>query len=258
MVFLSNRNLIQSEAVLRAGHVPPVQKQQLSGTAPRKRQNGKAASAAVAEQVPANGSHQSEAAIKAERDLFDHTQLPCGYHVAIVAGLALIRAPPDLQETTLNMSLFLCAPDSWQPRTGAPHVMAVTRRRALTSSAMSWPVSPCIVVQVQLQQCCNVQVSDMAPMFVFIRTQAISCARWSSTSAAVLRGRFAARLPQGLGWGRRARRVAGALRSWSAWAAAGCRCSSRAVAAWRWTRSSWTRSWSTSRAATSGFVTAKR
>ena len=108
MVFLSNRNLIQSEAVLRPRHAALSRKQQHSGTAPRRRQNGMAASAAAATQVPANGPDQAEAAAEADVEV-DHRQLPCGYHVAIVAGLALIRAPSTLCLTAFLSNSLLTA-----------------------------------------------------------------------------------------------------------------------------------------------------
>ena len=92
MVFLSSRNLIQSEAVLRPRHPLLSHKQQRSGTSAKTRQNGNAALSAAAQQLPANGSSHLRPAAGAQVEV-DHSQLPCGYHVAIVAGLALLRAP---------------------------------------------------------------------------------------------------------------------------------------------------------------------
>ena len=100
MIFLSSQNLIQSEAVLRPRHALPETKNKTGGGAATRRQNGKAASAKAIGTAPANGSSAPSRAdgsaqpsngddAKAE---IDFTQLPCGYHTAVVAGLALIRA----------------------------------------------------------------------------------------------------------------------------------------------------------------------
>lgn len=79
MVFLGSRNLIQSEAVLRRHHPASLK--------------GKISSA--------GGGATQEPAMEV-----DHSQLPCGYHTAIVAGLALIGASGALRIVNLSQNSF--------------------------------------------------------------------------------------------------------------------------------------------------------
>jgi len=100
MVFLSSQNLIQSEAVLRPRAVLPETKPKAGGIAAIRRQNGKAAPAKANDKASANGSSVVSSAEKSTQPSagddtaaeIDFTQLPCGYHTAVVAGLALSRA----------------------------------------------------------------------------------------------------------------------------------------------------------------------
>ncbi len=100
MIFLSSRNLIQSEAVLRPRHAVPETKQKAGGGAAKTRQDSNAASAKASGMASANGaSTVSKANGSAQPSVgnesaaeIDFTQLPCGYHTAVVAGLALVRA----------------------------------------------------------------------------------------------------------------------------------------------------------------------
>ncbi len=114
MVFVNNRNLIQSEAVLAAPlpaaepQPPPKAGGGKQGGRKGGRNGGKGAkrqpAAAQLEQPPpaadtavhtaadADGGAAAEAAKSATGPAVDHGQLPCEYHQAIVAGLSLASA----------------------------------------------------------------------------------------------------------------------------------------------------------------------
>lgn len=83
MVFLSSQNLIQSEAVLRPA--PPLPPSAAASAAASKK--------GAASRRPAGGAKGAEAPPAPVPLEVDFSQLPCGYHTAIIAGLALIGAP---------------------------------------------------------------------------------------------------------------------------------------------------------------------
>lgn len=94
MVFASNRNLIQSEAVLAVRAVRDV----LPGTqqpkkAAGKQKGGKRNGNAAQPQQPSPAAAAAAAGPdQAAQPSVDHSQLPCEYHQAIVAGLSLASA----------------------------------------------------------------------------------------------------------------------------------------------------------------------
>ena len=94
MVFASNRNLIQSEAVLTAvadSNVSPGTQQPKKGAGKQKssKRKGRAAQQQQSNPAAAAAAEPDQAA----QPSVDHSQLPCEYHQAIVAGLSLASAP---------------------------------------------------------------------------------------------------------------------------------------------------------------------
>ncbi len=104
MVFTSNRNLVQSEAVLRC----PIQNGQTTEASPATEASERSTGAAVpgsstngkpgkakgkaTKQKAASGSERQSAAIHRTQTLFvDHSHLACDYHKGIIAGLSLIQ-----------------------------------------------------------------------------------------------------------------------------------------------------------------------
>lgn len=103
MVFASNRNLIQSEAVLTmpaASSAQPAPPPAGGGT---RNKNAEKRTGPATQQQPAPSSQPAggaaaaaaaEAGSGAAAPAIDHSQLPCEYHQAIVAGLCLASAHP--------------------------------------------------------------------------------------------------------------------------------------------------------------------
>jgi hypothetical protein len=94
MVFASNRNLIQSEAVLAvradSGALPGTQQPKKG---PGKQKNVKRNGVAAQPQQSTPAAAAAAQPDQAAQPRVDHSQLPCEYHQAIVAGLSLASAP---------------------------------------------------------------------------------------------------------------------------------------------------------------------
>ncbi len=130
MVFTSNRNLVQSEAVLRC----PIQNGQTTEASPATEASERSTGAAVpgsstngkpgkakgkaTKQKAASGSERQSAAIHRTQTLFvDHSHLACDYHKGIIAGLSLIQ--PHL--ITLAQTAQSNSQQASQQSNGQPH-----------------------------------------------------------------------------------------------------------------------------------------